>query len=99
MTAEQARARLKEQAAELRAMVEAKDRQRERERTNPPAYLMTIEGQWRVIVQGIPLTADKPTPAAAIAAAERLGAIIAPVAWNADRQQWVMTDTIEELTP
>ena len=98
MTTDQARARLREQAAELRAMVEAKDRQRERERTNPPAYLMTTAGQWRVIVQGIPLTADKPTPAAAKAAAERLGAVIAPVAWNADRQQWVHTHTIEELT-
>lgn len=98
MTADQARARLKEQAAELRRMVEERERQREQERTNPPAYLMTTAGQWRVIVQGIPLTADKPTPAAAKAAAERLGAIIAPVAWNADRQQWVMTDTIEELT-
>ena len=98
MTAEQARARLKEQAAELRRMVEERERQREQERTNPPAYLMTTAGQWRVIVQGIPLTADKPSQANARAAAERLGAVIAPVAWNADRQQWVMTDTIEELT-
>ena len=95
MTAEQARARLKEQADQLRRMVEAKDRQRERERANPPAYLMTIDGQWRAIVQGIPLTADKPSQANARAAAERLGAVIAPHYWDADRQQW---HTIEELT-
>jgi 5-formyltetrahydrofolate cyclo-ligase len=95
MTADQARARLREQADELRRMVEAKDRQREQERTNPPAYLMTTAGQWRVIVQGIPLTADKPTQDNARAAAERLGAVIAPHYWDADRQQW---HTIEELT-
>lgn len=88
MTTEQARARLREQAAELRAMVEARDRQRERERTNPPAYLMTTAGQWRAIVQGIPLTADKPTQDNARAAAERMGAIIAPHYWDADAQQW-----------
>jgi hypothetical protein len=41
------------------------------------------------------MAADRPTAEAARAAAERLGAVIAPHYWNSDRQQW---HTIEEVT-
>jgi 5-formyltetrahydrofolate cyclo-ligase len=95
MTAEQARARLREQAAELRQQAEARAARQQREAASPPAYLYTAAGQWRVIVAGIPMAADRPTPEAARAAAERLGAVIAPHYWDSDRQQW---HTIEEET-
>jgi nucleoid-associated protein YgaU len=95
MTAEQARARLREQAAELREQAEARAARLHREAASPPAYLYTAAGQWRVIVAGIPMAADRPTAEAARAAAERLGAIIAPHYWDSDRQQW---HTIERET-
>jgi hypothetical protein len=41
------------------------------------------------------MAADRPTAEAARAAAERLGAVIAPHYWNSDTQQW---QTIEEET-
>jgi hypothetical protein len=41
------------------------------------------------------MAADRPTAEAARAAAERLGAVIAPIYWDSDRQQW---HTIEEMT-
>ena len=94
MTAEQARARLREQAAELRQQVEERAARQQREAASPPAYLYTAAGQWRVIVAGIPMAADRPTAEAARAAAERLGAVIAPHFWNSDTQQW---QTIEEV--
>lgn len=98
MTAEEARAQIKRQADQLRRIVAQQTYQQEKARTNPPAHLMTSAGQWRVIAHGTPMTSDKATPAEAIAAALKMGAIIAPAAWNADRQQWVHVDTIEELT-
>jgi 5-formyltetrahydrofolate cyclo-ligase len=94
MTAEQARARLREQAAELRQQVEERAARQQREAASPPAYLYTAAGQWRVVVAGIPMAADRPTAEAARAAAERLGAVIAPHFWNSDTQQW---QTIEEV--
>ena len=93
MTPDQARARLRQQADELRQQVEARAARLQREATSPPAYLYTAAGQWRVIVAGIPMAADRPTAEAARAAAERLGAVIAPHYWDSDRQQW---HTIEE---
>jgi hypothetical protein len=97
MTTDQARARLREQAAELRQQVEAREARRAIERETPPAYLSTSEGHWRVISQGLPVCADKKTPAEALTAAQNLRVIVAPVAWNGDRAQWVHLDTIEEL--
>lgn len=97
MTTEEARARIKVQAAELRRQVEAREALRAIERETPPAYLSTSEGFWRVISQGLPICADKKTPAEALTAAEHLKVKIAPAAWNGDRAQWVSLDTIEEL--
>jgi len=97
MTTDQARARLREQAAELRQQVEAREARRAIERETPPAYLSTSEGHWRVISQGLPVCADKKTPAEALTAAQNLRVIVAPVAWNGDRAEWVHLDTIEEL--
>jgi hypothetical protein len=97
MTTDQARARLREQAAELRRQVNAREARREKEEATPPAYLSTSEGRWRVISHGLPLCADKATPAEALTAAQNLRVIVAPVAWNGDRAEWVSLDTIEEL--
>jgi 5-formyltetrahydrofolate cyclo-ligase len=95
MTPDQARARLRQQADELRQQVEARAARLQREAASPPAYLYKAAGQWRVIVAGIPMAADRPTADAARAAAERLGAVIAPHYWDSDRQQW---HTIERET-
>jgi hypothetical protein len=97
MTTDQARARLREQAAELRQQIEAREARRAIERETPPAYLSTSEGRWRVISQGLPVCADKKTPAEALTAAKHQRVIVAPVAWNGDRAEWVHLDTIEEL--
>ena len=95
MTTEEARARLRQQADELRQQVEARAARQQREAASPPAYLYTAAGQWSVIFAGLPMAADRPTAEAARAAAERLGAVIAPIYWDSDRQQW---HTIEEAT-
>jgi 5-formyltetrahydrofolate cyclo-ligase len=95
MTAEEARARLRQQADQLRQQVETRAARQQREAASPPAYLYTAAGQWRVIVAGIPMAADRPTAEAARAAAERLGAVIAPHYWDSDRLQW---NTIERET-
>jgi hypothetical protein len=97
MTTEETRARIKEQANELRRQVNEREARREKEEATPPAYLSTSEGRWRVISHGLPLCADKATPAEALTAAQNLRVIVAPVAWNGDRAEWVRLDTIEEL--
>jgi ribosome-interacting GTPase 1 len=97
MTTEETRARIKEQAAELRQQVEAREARRQKEEATPPAFLSISEGRYRVISQGMPICADKPTPAEALTAAKHQRVIVAPVAWNGDRAQWVHLDTIEEL--
>ena len=98
MTTEETRARIKEQANELRQQVEAREARREKEEATPPAYLSISEGRYRVISQGMPICSDKKTPAEALTAAQHLRVSVAPVAWNGDRAQWVHLDTIEELT-
>jgi predicted amidohydrolase len=97
MTTEETRARIKEQANELRQQVEAREARRQKEEATPPAFLSISEGRYRVISQGMPICADKPTPAEALTAAKHQRVIVAPVAWNGDRAQWVHLDTIEEL--
>jgi len=98
MTTEETRARIKEQANELRRQVNEREARRAIERETPPAYLSISEGRYRVISQGLPICADKPTPAEALTAAKHQRVIVAPVAWNGDRAEWVHLDTIEELT-
>jgi predicted amidohydrolase len=97
MTTEETRARIKEQANELRRQVNEREARREKEEATPPAYLSISEGRYRVISQGMPVCADKATPAEALTAAQNLRVIVAPVAWNGDRAEWVRLDTIEEL--
>jgi predicted amidohydrolase len=97
MTTEETRARIREQANELRRQVNEREARREKEEATPPAYLSISEGRYRVISQGMPVCADKATPAEALTAAQNLRVIVAPVAWNGDRAQWVHLDTIEEL--
>ena len=97
MTTEETRARIKEQANELRRQVNEREARRAIERETPPAYLSISEGRYRVISQGMPICADKATPAEALTAAQNLRVIVAPVAWNGDRGEWVSLDTIEEL--
>jgi hypothetical protein len=98
MTADEARARIKIQAAELRKQVEEREQRRKAERATPPAYLSTSEGRWRVISQGLPVGSDKATAAEAMRFAEKYRMKIAPVSWNGDRGEWVDMDTIEELS-
>jgi hypothetical protein len=98
MTTEETRARIKEQANELRRQVNEREARRAIERETPPAYLSISEGRYRVISQGLPICADKPTPAEALTAAKHQRVIVAPVAWNGDRAEWVHLDTIEELS-
>ena len=69
MTTEETRARIKQQAAELRAEIEAREQRRREAEATPPAYLSHSAGYWRVIVQGLPICADKRTEAEATAAA------------------------------
>jgi hypothetical protein len=97
MTTEETRARIKEQANELRRQVNEREARREKEEATPPAYLSISEGRYRVISQGMPVCADKATPAEALTAAQNLRVKIAPVCWNGDRAEWVSLDTIEEL--
>jgi len=97
MTTEETRARIKEQANELRRQVNEREARREKEEATPPAYLSISEGRYRVISQGMPICADKAPPAEALTAAQNLRVIVAPVAWNGDRAEWVRLDTIEEL--
>jgi hypothetical protein len=97
MTTEETRARIREQANELRRQVNEREARRAIERETPPAYLSISEGRYRVISQGMPICADKPTPAEALTAAKHQRVIVAPVAWNGDRAEWVHLDTIEEL--
>lgn len=97
MTTEETRARIKEQANELRRQVNEREARRAIERETPPAYLSISEGRYRVISQGLPICADKPTPAEALTAAKHQRVIVAPVAWNGDRAEWVHLDTIEEV--
>ena len=97
MTTEETRARIREQANELRRQVNEREARREKEEATPPAYLSISEGRYRVISQGMPICADKDTPAEALTAAKHQRVILAPVAWNGDRAEWVSLDTIEEL--
>jgi hypothetical protein len=99
MTTDETRARIKQQANELRQQVNERAARREKEEATPPAYLSTSEGRWRVISHGLPLCADKATPAEAMAAAQQHRITLAPVAWNGDRAQWVHLETIEEVRP
>jgi hypothetical protein len=68
------------------------------EKEIPSVYLSTSEGRWRVIYQGLPVCADKKTPTEALAAAKHQRVIVASIAWNGDRGEWVHLDTIDELT-
>jgi hypothetical protein len=96
MTTDETRARIRQQAADLRAEIEAREQRQREAQAIPPAYLSHSAGQWRVIVQGLPICADKKTSIEAVRAAEHLKVKIAPVCWNGDRAEWVSLDTIEE---
>ena len=59
--------------------------------------LSTSEGRWRVLVDGMPICADKGAPAEALAAARQMRVELLPTAWNGDRGVWVELSTIAEL--
>lgn len=98
MTTDEARARIKIQAAELRKQVEEREQRRKVERATPPAYLSTSGGRWRIISQGLPVCSDQATAAEAMRFAEKYHMKMAPVAWNGDRVEWVHMDTLEKLS-
>lgn len=88
MTTEETRAKLRQQAADLRAEIEAREQRRREAEATPPAYLSHSAGKWRVIVQGLPLCADKATAAEATAAAQTQKVKLAPVYWDGDSATW-----------
>ena len=88
MTTEETRAKIKQQAAELRAEIEAREQRRREAEATPPAYLSRSEGKYRVIAQGLPLCADKATAAEATAAATAQRVKLAPVFWDGDSATW-----------
>lgn len=88
MTAEEARARIKQQAAQLRADIEAREQRRQEAEATPPAYLSHSAGFWRVIVQGLPLCNDKRTAAEAMTATTAHSVKLAPVFWDGDSATW-----------
>ena len=88
MTTEETRAKIKQQAAELRAEIEAREQRRREAEATPPAYLSRSEGKYRVIAQGLPLCADKATAAEATAAAHAQRVKLAPVYWDGDSAAW-----------
>jgi hypothetical protein len=98
MTTDEARARIKIQAAELRRQVEEREQRRKVERATPPAYLSTSGGRWRIISQGLPVCSDQATAAEAMRFAEKYRMKIAPVSWSGDRGEWVHMDTLEKLS-
>ena len=59
-------------------------------------YLSFSEGRYRIIVQGMPICADKPAMRDAIRAAESMRVKLQPEDWNGDRAEWVHLHTIEE---
>jgi len=88
MTTEETRAKIRQQAADLRRDIEAKEQRRREAEATPPAYLSRSEGKYRVIAQGLPLCADKATAAEATAAATAQRVKLAPVYWDGDSAEW-----------
>lgn len=88
MTTEETRAKLRQQAAEMRAEIEAREQRRREAEATPPAYLSRSAGYWRVIANGMPLCADKTTAAEATAAATAQRVKLAPVYWDGDAAEW-----------
>ena len=88
MTTEETRTKLKQQAADLRAEIEAREQRQREAQAIPPAYLSHSAGFWRVIVQGLPICADKRTAAEATAATTAHNVKLAPVYWDGDSATW-----------
>lgn len=88
MTTEETRAKIKQQAAEMRAEIEAREQRRRAAEATPPAYLSRSEGKFRVIAQGMPLCSDKATATEATAAATAQRVKLAPVYWDGDSATW-----------
>lgn len=88
MTTEETRAKLKQQAAEMRAEIEAREQRRREAEATPPAYLSHSAGYWRVIANGMPICADKATATEATAAAAAQRVKLAPVYWDGDSATW-----------
>jgi DNA-binding protein H-NS len=88
MTTEETRAKIRQQAAEMRREIEDREQRRRAAEATPPAYLSHSEGKFRVIVQGMPLCSDKATAAEATAAAHAQRVKLAPVYWDGDTATW-----------
>ena len=88
MTTEQTRAKIKQQAADLRAEIEAREQRQREAQAIPPAYLSHSAGFWRVIVQGLPICADKRTAAEAMTATTAHNVKLSPVYWDGDSATW-----------
>jgi hypothetical protein len=89
MTTDETRARIRQQADDLRREIEAREQRQREAQAIPPAYLSHSAGRWRVIVQGMPICSDKATAAEATAATTAHSVKLAPVYWDGDRAQWI----------
>lgn len=58
----------------------------------------SLSNGWILIHQGSPLCDYKPTYADVMKAAAHYRITLPDVTWNGDRSEWVITDTIEEVT-
>jgi hypothetical protein len=58
-------------------------------------YISFGSGDYTVIVQGMPICANKKTLAEAMKAAEFMKVTLLGEAWNGERGEWVHLDTIE----
>lgn len=54
------------------------------------AYLSVSEGKYRVICQGVPISADKDTAAAALAVAKQFRIKLSERMWDGDASVWIM---------
>jgi hypothetical protein len=88
MTTDETRARIRQQADELRREIEAREQRQREAQAIPPAYLSHSAGRWRVIAQGLPLCNDKATAAEATAATTAHSVKLAPVYWDGDSATW-----------
>lgn len=59
-------------------------------------FVSFSEGKYRIIVQGMPICADKSSLPDALRAAAQMKVTVDEVAWNGDRGEWVTLSTMEE---
>lgn len=77
-----------ERGERLRAHFSAKKHGRRDPGKDPKVYLSHSEGRYRVISQGVPISADKKTAAEALAVAHQFGLKVSEKVWEGDHARW-----------